>query len=107
MCIIPYGTQEGEISFCAYNTGVGWRNIIENMYQNASVGEWYKKNGRHTVYAGGKEVKLDDFDHSLKVEEKWAVSKPETENPETTKSAAEKTAIKEEEVPKSKDAVVA
>jgi len=25
MCIIPYGTQEGEISFCAYNTGVGWR----------------------------------------------------------------------------------
>src|SRR6266705_2664279 len=21
MCIIPYGTQEGEISFCAYNTG--------------------------------------------------------------------------------------
>jgi uncharacterized radical SAM superfamily Fe-S cluster-containing enzyme len=28
-CIIPYATQEGEISFCAYNTGVGWRNIIE------------------------------------------------------------------------------
>ncbi|MGH9565101.1 MAG: radical SAM protein, partial [Candidatus Angelobacter sp.] len=25
-CIIPYATQEGEISFCAYNTGVGWRN---------------------------------------------------------------------------------
>src|SRR5246127_580453 len=23
-CIIPYATQEGEISFCAYNTGVGW-----------------------------------------------------------------------------------
>jgi uncharacterized radical SAM superfamily Fe-S cluster-containing enzyme len=35
MCIIPYGTQEGEISFCAYNTGIGWRNIIENMHQNA------------------------------------------------------------------------
>ena len=29
MCIIPYGTQMGEISFCAYNTGVGWRNMIE------------------------------------------------------------------------------
>jgi uncharacterized radical SAM superfamily Fe-S cluster-containing enzyme len=28
MCIIPYGTQMGEISFCADNTGVGWRNII-------------------------------------------------------------------------------
>ena len=37
MCIIPYGTQEGEISFCAYNTGIGWRNIIENMHQNATV----------------------------------------------------------------------
>src|ERR671916_2844564 len=31
MCIIPYGTQEGEISFCAYNTGIGWRNIIAQM----------------------------------------------------------------------------
>src|SRR6185503_4021018 len=31
MCIIPYGTQMGEISFCAYNTGAGWRNIIEKM----------------------------------------------------------------------------
>jgi len=28
-----YGTQEGEISFCAYNTGVGWRQIIENMHK--------------------------------------------------------------------------
>jgi uncharacterized radical SAM superfamily Fe-S cluster-containing enzyme len=40
MCIIPYGTQEGEISFCAYNTGIGWRNIIENMHQNATVAKW-------------------------------------------------------------------
>src|SRR6267378_3873853 len=31
MCIIPYATQQGEISFCAYNTGVGWRQIIENL----------------------------------------------------------------------------
>ena len=32
MCIIPYATQMGEISFCAYNTGVGWRQIIEKMF---------------------------------------------------------------------------
>ena len=38
MCIIPYGTQMGEISFCAYNTGVGWRHIVEKMHQNASGG---------------------------------------------------------------------
>src|SRR3974390_351179 len=37
MCVIPYGTQEGEISFCAYNTGVGWRNIIEQMRMVATT----------------------------------------------------------------------
>lgn len=31
MCIIPYGTRAGEISFCAYNTGVGWRKVVERM----------------------------------------------------------------------------
>lgn len=56
MCVIPYGTQEGEISFCAYNTGVGWRQIIENMHKTASVAEWYKNHGRHPVYAKGKKV---------------------------------------------------
>ncbi|MFL6210563.1 MAG: radical SAM protein [Pyrinomonadaceae bacterium] len=56
MCVIPYGTQEGEISFCAYNTGVGWRQIIENMHKTASLGEWYEEHGRHAVYAKGKPV---------------------------------------------------
>jgi uncharacterized radical SAM superfamily Fe-S cluster-containing enzyme len=56
MCVIPYGTQEGEISFCAYNTGVGWRNIIEEMHKTASLSEWYQEHGRHAVYAKGKEV---------------------------------------------------
>jgi len=58
MCIIPYATQMGEISFCAYNTGVGWRKIIEEMFQTASLAEWYKKNGRHEVYARGRNVPL-------------------------------------------------
>jgi len=58
MCIIPYATQMGEISFCAYNTGVGWRNIIEEMFQTASLAEWYKTNGRHEVYARGRNVPL-------------------------------------------------
>jgi uncharacterized radical SAM superfamily Fe-S cluster-containing enzyme len=51
MCIIPYATQMGEISFCAYNTGVGWRQIVENMYQNATTAEWYREHGKHAVYA--------------------------------------------------------
>jgi uncharacterized radical SAM superfamily Fe-S cluster-containing enzyme len=56
MCVIPYGTQDGEISFCAYNTGVGWRQIIEEMHKTASLSEWYQEHGRHAVYAKGKEV---------------------------------------------------
>ncbi len=67
MCIIPYGTQQGEISFCAYNTGVGWRQIVENLHKNASVGEWYRAKGRHEVYAGHKPMTLPSFDHDLAV----------------------------------------
>ena len=51
MCIIPYATQMGEISFCAYDTGVGWRQIVENMYKNATVAEWLREHGKHPVYA--------------------------------------------------------
>jgi hypothetical protein len=58
MCIIPYGTQMGEISFCAYNTGVGWRNIIEKMKANATVAEWYRTQGRHPVYAKNQDLPL-------------------------------------------------
>jgi uncharacterized radical SAM superfamily Fe-S cluster-containing enzyme len=61
MCIIPYGTQMGEISFCAYNTGVGWRNIVEKMLANATVAEWYRKHGRHPIYAKGHDLKLPEF----------------------------------------------
>jgi uncharacterized radical SAM superfamily Fe-S cluster-containing enzyme len=55
MCIIPYATQWGEISFCAYNTGVGWRQVFEKMYQNASVAEWYRAHGKHGVYANPRQ----------------------------------------------------
>ncbi len=61
MCIIPYGTQLGEISFCAYNTGAGWRKIVEEMYQSATLAQWYKEKGRHPVYAGGKAVPLPAY----------------------------------------------
>jgi uncharacterized radical SAM superfamily Fe-S cluster-containing enzyme len=64
-CIIPYATQEGEISFCAYNTGVGWRNIIEKMHMTATLTKWYAEKGRHEIIAGGKNVNLPSNDHSL------------------------------------------
>src|SRR5450432_702180 len=64
-CIIPYATQEGEISFCAYNTGVDWRNIIEKMHMTATLTKWYEEHGRHEIFAGGKTVPLPNKDHSL------------------------------------------
>jgi uncharacterized radical SAM superfamily Fe-S cluster-containing enzyme len=68
MCIIPYATQQGEISFCAYNTGVGWRKIIENMHKNATVAQWYKEHGKHDVFAKGKNVNLQSYEHSLRID---------------------------------------
>jgi uncharacterized radical SAM superfamily Fe-S cluster-containing enzyme len=64
-CIIPYATQEGEISFCAYNTGVGWRNIIEKMHMTATLTKWYEEHGRHEIFAGGKQVAMASTEHSL------------------------------------------
>ncbi len=68
-CIIPYATQEGEISFCAYNTGVGWRNIIEKMHMTATLTKWYEERGRHEIFAGNKTVPLNSADHSLLLRE--------------------------------------
>ncbi len=64
-CIIPYATQEGEISFCAYNTGVGWRNIIEKMHMTATLTKWYEEKGRHEIIAGGKSVNLPSKEHTM------------------------------------------
>jgi uncharacterized radical SAM superfamily Fe-S cluster-containing enzyme len=90
MCIIPYGTQEGEISFCAYNTGIGWRNIIENMHQNATVAKWYQEHGRHEIFAGGKDVELADKAHGLILNEVdlQRPNKPQMEGPKTAHEEA-------------------
>jgi uncharacterized radical SAM superfamily Fe-S cluster-containing enzyme len=64
-CIIPYATQDGEISFCAYNTGVGWRNIIEKMHMTATLTKWYEEKGRHEIFAGNKKVALPTLEHHL------------------------------------------
>jgi 7,8-dihydro-6-hydroxymethylpterin dimethyltransferase len=69
MCIIPYATQQGEISFCAYNTGIGWRNIIEKMHMTATLTKWYEEHGRHEIFAGNKSVPLASTAHSLALNE--------------------------------------
>lgn len=67
MCSVPYGTQLGEISFCAYNTGVGWRQIVENKFKNSTVADWHKKHGRHGVYSGGRTMPVPESDHTIKL----------------------------------------
>jgi 7,8-dihydro-6-hydroxymethylpterin dimethyltransferase len=56
-CIIPNARKHGEISVCAYNTGVGWRNIIEKkMQMTATLTKWYDEHGRHEIFAHGKKT---------------------------------------------------
>ncbi len=64
-CIIPYATEEGEISFCAYNTGIGWRQIVEKMHMTATLTKWYEEHGRHEIFAGNKHVPLASVEHRL------------------------------------------
>jgi len=67
MCCVPYGTQEGEISFCAYNTGIGWRQIIESKHMNARTSDWYRQKGRHTIYSGDRVIPLTVHAPSINV----------------------------------------
>jgi hypothetical protein len=78
-CIIPYATQEGEISFCAYNTGIGWRNIIEKMHMTATLTKWYEEKGRHEIFAGGRAVKLASTAHSMKLNPEHVAFKRQTD----------------------------
>ena len=81
-CSIPYGTQEGEISFCAYNTGVGWRQIVEKRHQTATLAQWYDKEGRHEIYTGGHSVPLATTDHTLVVaQDALSAGKPNRPRP--------------------------
>jgi len=64
-CIIPYATQEGEISFCAYNTGIGWRNIVEKIHMTATLTKWYEEHGRHEIFTGGKKVEMAETGNDL------------------------------------------
>ena len=79
MCIIPYGTQQGEISFCAYNTGVGWRHIVEKMHMTAKLTKWYEEHGRHEIFGAGREVPLDSTEHTLTVNPEAVVTTAQTD----------------------------
>ena len=60
---IPVATQQGEISFCAYNGG-GWRKIVEHMNRTATIAEWHRSHSRHEIYTKGKRVEIGRPAHS-------------------------------------------
>ena len=86
MCIIPYATQQGEISFCAYNTGIGWRNIIEKMHMTATLTKWYEEHGRHEIFAGDKAVPLD-VDRALAGAERGGRSRRRADRPRRARAS--------------------
>jgi 7,8-dihydro-6-hydroxymethylpterin dimethyltransferase len=51
----PVATQEGEISFCAYNGG-RWRKVVEHLHQTATLTSWHRAHSRHQIYAKGRRV---------------------------------------------------
>jgi hypothetical protein len=55
------------------------------MHQNATVAQWYKEQGRHEVFARGKDVHLGDAEHNLILNEIDLArpNKPEMEGPKT------------------------
>jgi hypothetical protein len=67
-CVVPYATEEGEISFCAYNTGLGWRQVVERRHMTATLAAWYADHGRHHIYTGGHRVDLPSTEHSLRLD---------------------------------------
>jgi uncharacterized radical SAM superfamily Fe-S cluster-containing enzyme len=101
-CIIPYATQEGEISFCAYNTGVGWRNIIEKMHMTATLTKWYEEHGRHEIFAGNRSVPLASTAHSLVLDEAAVAAGRQTDLDEAgiAKTAREEKRRRREELKK-------
>jgi len=55
------------------------------MHQNATVAKWYEEHGRHEIFAGGKNVPLNDPTHNLKLNEVDLArpNKPEMKGPKT------------------------
>ena len=37
---------------------MGWRQVVEKIFQTANTTKWFQAMGKHAVYAGGKDVPL-------------------------------------------------
>ena len=61
----PVRKQEGEISFCAYNNGVGWRHIVEKMHMTATLTSGTRSTAVTRFMRAAKERGSLDTDHTL------------------------------------------
>src|SRR2546428_11355062 len=59
MCIIPYATQQGEVSFCASTTAMGWAKSIKKMHMTGRPTKGTEGQGRNGALPGGKPVRLN------------------------------------------------
>jgi 7,8-dihydro-6-hydroxymethylpterin dimethyltransferase len=53
----PVATQEGEISFSAYNS-IGWRQVVEQLHRTATLPQWHRQHGRHAIHTNGNLVQI-------------------------------------------------
>lgn len=37
------------------------------MHMTSTTAEWFKTKGRHKIYAGGHDVDMPEFEHTLKI----------------------------------------
>jgi tRNA(Ser,Leu) C12 N-acetylase TAN1 len=60
------------------------------MHQNATVAKWYEENGRHEIFARGKEVELTEKVHDMVLNpiDLTRPNKPEMEGPKTAHEEA-------------------
>jgi uncharacterized radical SAM superfamily Fe-S cluster-containing enzyme len=69
MCIIPYGTQLGEISVLCLQHGRGLAADHREDEGQRHRAEWYKEHGRHPIYARNQDVELPEPESPLTVKE--------------------------------------
>ena len=81
---IPYGTQEGEISFCAYNTGIGWETSSRTCTRTPQWRSGMKRTDATKYLRAVKKLSYDKT-HNLVLNpiDLSRPNKPEMEGPKT------------------------
>src|SRR5207247_2749156 len=68
-----------------HNAAIGWRDVRERTDRKLTGAEWDEEQGRHDIFAGGKNVPLSKTAHNLVLDEVDLTrpNKPGMEGPKT------------------------